>query len=78
MEGYGYPRLTAEEAYRNWNGVKLCPFATNLQMVFYKNRKGVVLVKFLANEEETPIPELKACSGPYYRWEDVKEYISKK
>lgn len=23
-------------------------------------------------------PELKACSGPYYRWEDVKEYISKK
>ena len=78
LEGYGYPRLTAEEAYRNWNGVKLCPFATNLQIVFYKNRKGVVLVKFLANEEETPIPELKACSGPYYRWEDVKEYISKK
>ena len=78
LEGYGYPRLTAGEAYRNWNGVKLCPFATNLQIVFYKNRKGVVLVKFLANEEETPIPELKACSGPYYRWEDVKEYISKK
>ena len=78
LEGYGYPRLTAEEAYRNWNGVKLCPFATNLQIVFYKNRKGVVLVKFLANEEETPIPELKACSGPYYRWEDVKDYISKK
>ena len=78
MEGYGYPRLTAEEAYRNWNGVKLCPFATNLQIVFYKNRKGVVLVKFLANEEETPIPELKACSGPYYRCEDVKEYISEK
>ena len=46
--------------------------------MFYKNRKGVVLVKFLANEEETLIPELKACSGPYYRWEDVKDYISKK
>lgn len=78
LEGYGYPRLTAEEAYHNWNGVKLCPFATNLQIVFYKNRKGEVLVKFLANEEETMIPELKAVSGPYYRWDDVKEYVNNK
>lgn len=78
LEGYGYPRLTAEEAYRSWNGVKLCPFATNLQMVFYRNRKGVVLVKFLANEEETPIPELKAYAGPYYLWDDVKEYVNNK
>lgn len=78
LEGYGYPRLTAEEAYRSWNGVKLCPFATNLQIVFYRNRKGEVLVKFLANEEETPIPELKAFSGPYYKWEDVKEYVNNK
>lgn len=78
LEGYGYPRLTAEEAYSSWNGVKLCPFATNLQIVFYKNGKGQVLVKFLANEEETPIPELKAFSGPYYKWEDVKEYVSAK
>ena len=76
LEGYGYPRLTAEEAYRSWNGTKLCPFACNLQIVFYRNRKGVVLVKFLANEEEKPIPELEAYSGPYYRWEDVKRYIN--
>ena len=77
LEGYGYPRLTAEEAYRNWNGVRHCPFAANLQIVFYKNRKGDVLVKFLTNEQETPIPELEPVSGPYYRWEDVKAYINK-
>ena len=78
LEGYGYPRLTAEEAYRNWNGARYCPFATNLQIVFYRNRKGLVLVKFLANEEETLIPELKAYSGPYYRWDDVKGYVNDK
>lgn len=72
LEGYAYPRLTAEEAYRNWNGTLHCPFAANLQMIFYKNRKGEVLVKFLANERETLIPALKAVSGPYYKWEDVK------
>lgn len=77
LEGYGYPRLTAEEAYRSWNGTLHCPFAANLQIVFYKNRKGDVLVKFLTNERETLIPELDAFSGPYYRWEDVKEYVSR-
>ncbi len=75
LEGFGYPRLTAEEAYSSWPGAQLCTFASNLQMVFYKNRRGEVLVKFLANEQETLVPELESFSGPYYRWEDFKNYI---
>ena len=78
LEGYGYPRLTAEQAYGSWNGAKLCPYAANLQIIFYRNRKGMVLVKFLANEQETLIPELEAYSGPYYKWVDVKNYIAKR
>jgi catechol 2,3-dioxygenase-like lactoylglutathione lyase family enzyme len=78
LEGYGYPRLTAEQAYGNWNGAKLCPYAANLQLIFYRNRKGMVLVKFLANEQETLIPELEAYSGPYYKWVDVKNFIAKR
>lgn len=78
LEGFGYPRLTAEEAYSSWPGAKLCTFASNLQMIFYKNRKGDVLVKFLANEQETLIPEIEPFSGPYYKWEDVKKYIENK
>ena len=78
LEGFGYPRLTAEEAYRTWPGAKLCNFASNLQLVFYKNRKGDILVKFLVNEQETPIPEIKAFSGPYYKWNDIKQYINNK
>ena len=78
LEGFGYPRLTTEEAYRSWPGARLCTFASNLQMIFYKNRKGDVLVKFLVNEQETPVPEIEAVSGPYYRWEDVKNFIENK
>lgn len=78
LEGFGYPRLTAEEAYATWPGAKLCTFASNLQMIFYKNRKGEVLVKFLVNEQETPVPEIQPVSGPYYRWEDVKKYLDNK
>ena len=77
LEGYGYPRLSAEEALRSWLGPLHCPFSANLQIVFYRNRKGEVLVKFLANEQETLIPELKAVSGPYYSWDDVKAYLNR-
>jgi len=78
LEGFGYPRITAEEAYGNWTAAQQCVFASNLQMIFYKNRKGDVLVKFLVNEQETAVPELQAISGPYYKWEDVKKYIESK
>ena len=78
LEGFGYPRLTAEEAYSSWPGARLCTFASNLQMVFYKNRRGEVLVKFLVNEQETLVPEIESVSGPYYRWEDMKRYIENK
>ena len=70
--------ITAPGEYLYRDGARYCPFATNLQIVFYRNRKGLVLVKFLANEEETLIPELKAYSGPYYRWDDVKGYVNDK
>ena len=75
LEGYGYPRLTADQAVRTWNGTRNCPFAANLQLVFYRNGKGRVLVKFLVNEQETLIPELQAVSGPYYDWDEVKAYL---
>ena len=44
-------------------------------MIFYRNKKDEILVKFLYNEEETGIPSLKSYSGPYYRWTDLKVYF---
>ena len=48
---------------------------TNLQMVFYRDRKGDVLVKILYNERETKIPAVEAWQGPYYRWEDLRAHL---
>lgn len=67
-----YPLATAPEV---WLGFQRMPMASNLQIVFYHNRKGDVLVKFLFNEKETTIPSLSAVSGPYYKWEDVRSYF---
>ena len=70
-------RLSIEEAEQRWSSPRYIPFAGNLQMIFYRNRKGDVLVKFLMNEKETAIPSLTPVQGPYYRWKDVKEGLSK-
>lgn len=58
---------------RTWPGVLRCPFACNLQMIFYRNRSGDVLVKCYLNEQEATI--LTLPGGPYYRWEDLRASI---
>lgn len=69
-------RYPMGQAYKNgyciWERV---PMGTNLQMVFYRDRKDNVLVKILYNEQEMKIPAVKAYSGPYYRWEDLRAHL---
>ena len=64
-----------------WYNYKIFPMASNIQIVFYRpttpNAKDV-LVKFLLNEEEANVPDLKAVKGPYYKWTDVKAYWENK
>ncbi len=57
------------------------PKATNIQMVFFapkKGRKGEVLVKLLLNGEEARFGTLEPFDGPYYRWADVRDYLSQR
>lgn len=57
---------------------KFMPMCSSLQMIFYKNKNGDVLVKFVRNEEETTIPALRPIEGPYYSWKDVRAYMAEK
>ena len=51
------------------------PMGSNLQIVFYRNRRGNTLVKFLYNERETTIRGLEPFKGPYYKWESLRPYL---
>ena len=73
LKGIG-ERLNAEQC-QLWPGYFCAPFAGNLQMVFYRDRRGDVLVKILYNERETKIPAVEAFQGPYYRWEDLRAHL---
>lgn len=71
-----YPaNLRAEQAL-DYDFARAMPMAANMQMVFYRNRKGMVLVKILVNESEAKIPGLPG--GPYYPWAALSDYLKSK
>lgn len=71
----GYPLDLDNDAAAAYCFADKVPLAANLQMVFYRNRKGNVLVKFLVNEQECTLSALPG--GPYYLWEDVRSLLDK-
>lgn len=64
-----------------WHDYKAIPMGGNIQMVFYRPENSVnpdeVLVKVLLNEEEAVIP-LPGEKGPYYNWNNLRNYYLKK
>ena len=75
LEGYEKTVSMTEAEESGWYSFEQMPMGSNLQLIFYKNPKGDVLVKILRNEQETTIPALKPYSGPYYRWKDLRDYF---
>ena len=61
--------------YQVWQDYKGAPMGANLQLIFYKNRSGNVLVKILHNEKEQLL-ELNSLNAPYYEWEKLKDFWS--
>lgn len=62
-----------------WRNYRIFPMASNIQLVFYRPRKGTgdILVKALLNEREVSLPA-KTDQWPYYRWADLRTYYLKK
>ncbi len=71
LEGIG-ESLSRENFEQRWTDPTNISFASNLQMVYYRNQAGNVLVKFIYNDRERHVIGLEAVNGIYYRWEDIK------
>ncbi len=67
-----------------WVDYDIVHMGSNIQWVFYRDKSGKVLVRFLLNEEESTIPvqcyvDAKGNSYPYfYEWEKVKAFYQEK
>ena len=69
-----------EQLDREWRNYNIFPMACNVQLVFYRPKKGKagdILVKALLNEREQTLP-VPTTQHPYYRWADLRAYYLKK
>ena len=74
VEGF-HRQLPTVGASAMFNSSIHMTMGANLIMVFYSNRSGDVLVKFVHSGRETRIPALTPYEGPYYRWDDVRSWF---
>jgi hypothetical protein len=68
------------ELEKYWQNYKIYPMACNIQLVFYRPKKGKegdILVKAMLNEREATMP-VQAVEFPYYKWNDLRAYYLKK
>lgn len=78
-----YPEVPLERLDtldRVWANFRIFPMASNIQLVFYRPKKGKagdILVKALLNEREQSFP-IPTDRYPYYRWNDVKTFLENK
>ena len=68
-----------EELDTYFRSYKAIPTACNMQLIFYRPKKGNgdILVKALLNENEVTLP-VETTMFPYYKWSDVREYYLEK
>ena len=78
LDGFGHFPSTVDELplwFQNFRSV----MGANIQMVFYtpkSGREGVTLVKFLVNGEEALLGNVPPASGPYYYWDEAREWMT--
>lgn len=59
-------RSKVKDVWQNWN----IPESANLQLVFYRNADGDILVKAMLNERDCHLP-FEAVDGVFYRWNEM-------
>ena len=82
LDSCGVQVADLNELDQHWRNYRIFPMACNIQLVFYRPKKGAyttgdILVKALLNERETTLP-VSTATPPYYRWQDLREYYLQK
>ena len=55
---------------------EILPMAANLQMIFYKDAQGCVLVQLLLNERPAHMKDIGYQVEGFYDWEEVKQHVA--
>lgn len=63
-----------EDVASQWRDYRVSPKGGNVQLVFYKNKEGDVLVKCMLNEDEVPLG-IPTDIFPYYHWSELRSWL---
>ena len=80
LDNCGMAVENLDELDTYWRNYRIFPMACNIQLVFYRPKKGKegdILVKALLNEREAYMP-VSTDNWPYYKWQDLREYYLNK
>ena len=72
VDGWNKPASDPWEIAEYWNCYRV-PMASNAQFIFYRNRRGEILVRMMYNEADVFLP-IEPELAPYYRWEDFRNF----
>lgn len=73
VDGYNVPARNVADIKNVFRSYEF-PMSLNTQFIFYRNRRGEVLVRLLYNERDLALP-IADCGTPYfYRWEDFRAF----
>ena len=75
VEGCSNQETDPDRYYLAWQAFRVSPIGANLQLIFFKNKQGEVIVKLLHNENEVKLP-IDSPIAPYYKWETVKAFYN--
>lgn len=69
-----------EQLDKYWQNYKIFPMGCNIQLVFYKPKRGEgdILVKALLNEREVTLPVAPTSTPYYYKWVDLRKFWTDK
>lgn len=76
IDGRGVELEDAEEAAEKWRNFEISPMGANLQLIFFKNNAGNVIVLPRLNEIPVEISDVPQAAPGYYDWELLKTYFS--
>ncbi|MBP5218654.1 MAG: hypothetical protein J6Z47_06890 [Bacteroidales bacterium] len=75
VEGWDKPMASLEEIAEGWHCNRV-PVASNIQFVFYRNKKDDILVRVLYNERDIELP-IGSTMAPFYNWTDFKAFCDR-
>ncbi|MEG2060572.1 MAG: histidine-type phosphatase [Alistipes sp.] len=75
VEGASARVMSVDAVKSVWCADRVTPMAANLQLIFFRNAAGDVLVRVLHNERDA---KLSLTGGPYYPWKAFRAFAESK